>query len=142
MAGSGDSPKRRRRGRPKGAVDPDRDYNEALAKMRAMIAAGVSRRAAAEAVGAELRIPASTLRKHLDRKPAPPAKPATSAPILNVHRLLAERVAPASPEEKAERLANSAQRAREREERRRIRNTILMDPSTGRIYPHPKRRPR
>lgn len=68
MAGSKDPPKPKR-GRPHGAVDKSRDYRGAVAKMRALIASDTSERTAAEMVGEELGIPASTLRKHLAKAP-------------------------------------------------------------------------
>jgi hypothetical protein len=55
--------------------------------MRVLIASGASGREASDIVGEELQIPASTLRKHLAKKP--PAPPA-SGPRFNVFRKLSE----------------------------------------------------
>lgn len=73
-----------KRGRPPGSVDKSRDYPGAVAKMRSLIASGASEREASRIVGEQLRIPASTLRKHL-RKKQPSA-----GPRFNVHRMMAE----------------------------------------------------
>lgn len=84
-----------KRGRPRGAVDKSRDYAGAVAKMRALIASGASDREAARVIGEELRIPASTLRKHLAKKPKTGLRLAVEFPLSSLEvrpRLSAEEI--------------------------------------------------
>jgi len=140
MAGSkGPSKSRRGGGRPKGATDKSRDYRKAVAKMRALIAAGASEREACRIVGEELKIPASTLRTHLRRELA----------RLRPFRLkLPDTIKALTPEEAEEarkrgeeirrQLEAKGEERRAREEARRARQRLIDSLRDAERYALPK----
>jgi hypothetical protein len=132
--------KKRDGGRPKGATDKSRDYPKAVAKMRALQAAGAGEREAARIVGEELKIPDSTLRSYL-RCPRP-------------FRLnLPDTVKALTPEEAEEaqkrgeeirrQLEAKGEERKAREEARRARQRLIDSLRDAERYalptPHPKK---
>jgi hypothetical protein len=134
-----------KRGRPHGSFDKSRNYVEAVAKMRALLASGTSEREASAIVGKELGIPASTLRKHLAKKP-----PATG-PRLNVHRMLGELSLPTEvvtkeqSEEATRRYLEKQIQHKEEEDLRRAQanhRALLFQLGLPSPPPPPKKKPR